>query len=125
LRLNKGIDRLFNISQIVKEEISEVKFIVAGSSDLKWSNKRKIKKIVQKLKSSDIFEVHDEFIPEEKLERYFRRASIVICPYHDATQSAIISIAYTFSKPIVATNVWDLNEIVIDGKTGYLCLYIN
>lgn len=45
---------------------------------------------------------------------------MVVCPYESATQSGIIQIAYGFNKPVVATNVGGLPDVVADKKTGYL-----
>ena len=45
---------------------------------------------------------------------------MVVCPYESATQSGIIQIAYGFDKPVVATNVGGLPDVVADKKTGYL-----
>ena len=41
-------------------------------------------------------------------------------PYISATQSGIVQIAYGFDKPVIATNVGGLPEVVLDGKTGYI-----
>src|SRR5690606_12208774 len=37
-----------------------------------------------------------------------------------ATQSGVVPLAYAFQKPVVATTVGGLPEMVDDGKTGYL-----
>ena len=42
-------------------------------------------------------------------------------PYLDATQSGIAQIAFGFEKPVIATNVGGLPEVVKDGETGVLC----
>ena len=47
-------------------------------------------------------------------------ADAVVLPYLSATQSGIIQIAYNFDKPVIATNVGGLAEVVIDGKTGFI-----
>ena len=121
MRLNKGIDRLYDIAEKVKVKIPTVKFIIAGSSHIKWTKKNRIKKIINSMKSSPMFEVHDKYIPDDEVEIYFRRASVVILPYYDASQSGIIPIAYPFGKPVVATRVGDLPEVVTNGVTGYIC----
>jgi glycosyltransferase involved in cell wall biosynthesis len=122
MRLNKGIDRLFDISNRVRKQIPNVKFLVVGSSKqiTRWTNQDRIQNILKEIKSSANFEVHDEYIPDNEVEIYFRRASVVLLPYNDATQSAIVPIAYPFGKPVVATRVGDLQEAIEDGKTGFI-----
>jgi glycosyltransferase involved in cell wall biosynthesis len=43
-----------------------------------------------------------------------------VLPYKSATQSGIAQIAFNFNKPVIATNVGGLAEIVPDGEAGYI-----
>jgi glycosyltransferase involved in cell wall biosynthesis len=43
-----------------------------------------------------------------------------VLPYISATQSGIVQIAYHFDKPVIATDVGGLAEVVIDSKTGFI-----
>ena len=45
---------------------------------------------------------------------------LVVLPYESATQSGIVQIAYGFERPVVATNVGGLPDVVLHEKTGYL-----
>ena len=65
-------------------------------------------------------EVINRFISNQELPGLFREAAVVVLPYTSASQSGIISLAYTFGKPVVATRVGALPEAVIDGITGLL-----
>ncbi len=60
------------------------------------------------------------FIPDARVADYFRRASVVVLPYTEASQSGVIPMAYSAAKPVVATTVGGLPEMVEVGHTGYL-----
>lgn len=47
-------------------------------------------------------------------------ATVVVYPYHSSTQSGSLQTAYTFGKPVIATMVGGLPEVVEDGKSGFL-----
>jgi glycosyltransferase involved in cell wall biosynthesis len=66
------------------------------------------------------FEVDHRFIPPDEVGSYFRRAALVVLPYIEATQSAVLVTAYTFRKPVVATRVGGLPAMVREGETGFL-----
>jgi glycosyltransferase involved in cell wall biosynthesis len=68
----------------------------------------------------DRFTVYNEFVPEHRCSELFQQASVVVLPYVEASQSGVIPMAYTFMKPVVATTVGGLPEMVEDGRTGYL-----
>ena len=69
---------------------------------------------------SDNIKIVDGYIPDSGIEKYFAAADIVVLPYESATQSGIVQIAYGFEKPVIATKVGGLPEVVLDGKTGYI-----
>ena len=62
----------------------------------------------------------DRYIPNEEVPHVFRRADVVVLPYVEATQSGVVSAAYQFDVPVIASDVGGLSEIVIEGRTGGL-----
>ena len=64
--------------------------------------------------------VIDRYIPSDEIQIYFNASDIVVLPYKDITQSGIIPLAYSFSKPVITTDVGALSEMVIDGETGLI-----
>ncbi|MCC7119442.1 MAG: glycosyltransferase family 4 protein [Anaerolineales bacterium] len=47
-------------------------------------------------------------------------STAVVYPYRNSTQSGALQVAYTFGKPVIATNVGGLPEAVEDGQNGFL-----
>ena len=69
----------------------------------------------------------DEYIPNESVNYYFAAADVVVLPYISAAQSGVISLAYSYCKPVIATHVGGLKEQIAGsaegvevGKEGFL-----
>jgi glycosyltransferase involved in cell wall biosynthesis len=61
------------------------------------------------------------FQPAEQVGRLFAAADLVALPYHRASQSGVLHLAYGFARPVVAYPVGGLAEAVIPGVTGWIC----
>lgn len=83
--------------------------------------KAKYMRLIEDRHLSDRISVKDGYIPDKEVGEYFDRCDAVVLPYLDATQSGIAQIAFGFEKPVIATRVGGLPEVVIDGETGVLC----
>jgi glycosyltransferase involved in cell wall biosynthesis len=92
-----------------EEGISFPRVVIAGRGDLSavWSGPLPAK-----------LAVHNRLIGDEEAVDLFRRCGLVVLPYVDATQSALIAAAYWFNKPVVVTRTGALPEYVKDGHTG-------
>jgi len=64
--------------------------------------------------------LRNRLIADEEAVDLFRRCGLLVLPYVDATQSALIAAAYYFRKPVVVTRTGALPEYVADGLTGLL-----
>jgi glycosyltransferase involved in cell wall biosynthesis len=62
-----------------------------------------------------------EFVPDAETEVYFKAADVVVLPYRHIFQSGILSLGYSFGLPVIASDVGDLREDIVEGKTGFLC----
>ena len=56
----------------------------------------------------------------EALPALFGAADVVVLPYRSATQSAVAALAFAYGRPVVATDVGGLSELVKEGVTGAL-----
>jgi glycosyltransferase involved in cell wall biosynthesis len=57
---------------------------------------------------------------DEQAVDWFRRCGLVILPYVEASQSALVAAAYFFAKPVAVSRVGALPEYVVEGQTGWL-----
>lgn len=65
-------------------------------------------------------ELRNRLIDDQEGIDLFRRCGLVVLPYLDATQSALIASAYYFHKPVIVTNAGALAEYVVAGETGWI-----
>lgn len=117
VREYKGLKYLLQALPEVKEKLSNIKLLVVGDFA---GDKEEYLKLIDDLSISDKVEIHDGYIPDQEVEKFFTASDLVVLPYVSATQSGIVQIAYGFEKPVVVTNVGGLPEVVIDGETGYV-----
>ena len=112
-RMNKyrGLDNLCKISAALKMKVPAVKIIVAGTGP-------ELTKYKTEMKKQGIFEIHDEFIPNSDIPVFFRRASLLLLPYHEASQSGVVLMGLSFGLPVVATAVGSIPEVIADGVQG-------
>jgi glycosyltransferase involved in cell wall biosynthesis len=65
-------------------------------------------------------ELRNHLVEDEEAADLFSRCGLLVLPYLDATQSALIAAAYYFGKPVVVTRTGALPEYVVEGQTGYV-----
>jgi len=59
------------------------------------------------------------FIPDSEIATFFAAADVVLAPYRIEAQSGVALTAFHFARPVIATTVGGLPEIV-DGSNGIL-----
>lgn len=117
IRSYKGLDLLLSAFSDGRLRDMNVKLIVAGEF---YENSEPYLNQIEKLQISDRVVLCTDFIPDGKVNLYFRACDIVAQPYKSATQSGVTQIAFHFEKPMLVTNVGGLPEIVPNGKIGYV-----
>jgi alpha-maltose-1-phosphate synthase len=108
----KGIEYLIQAEPLISKVLTEYKIVIAGEGD--------ISKYSKYIENDGKFEIINRYIDDFEVSLLFNKCKIVVLPYIDASQSGIVPIAYAFKKPVVATNVGSLPEIVDNEVTGFL-----
>lgn len=102
----KGLDTLFEAMRRLNGHTG-VRAIVAGKGQLQQAVPENV-------------EVQNRLLGDAEALDLFSRCSLVVLPYRDATQSALIAAAYFFRKPVVVTRTGALPEYVSEGVTGWI-----
>lgn len=109
----KGLEYLIRAEPYITAHVPEARILIAGRGE-DFDRYRAM------MRNPEHFIVHNHFIPESERAQYFRRASVVVLPYVGATQTGIIPQASRYERPVVATTVGGLPELIDDRKTGLL-----
>jgi len=116
VREYKGLRYLIEALPKVLSEIG-VTLLVVGEF---WRDKDKYLRLIKEKGLESAVILIDKYVPNEEIGRYFCAADLVVQPYISATGSGVIQTAFGFNKPVIATTVGSLPEMVEDGKTGFL-----
>ncbi len=109
----KGLRYFLDAGDILHSRRRSFRLVVAGTgSDLERHR--------QRIASTAWVELIDRYISAAEVAGLFRRALAVVLPYTDATQSGVTAIAFAHSRPVIATGVGDVPDVVIDGENGLI-----
>jgi len=109
----KGLQHLIQAEPLITQQVPDARIVIAGHGE-------PFEKYEQQMVNRDRFVVHNHYIPDHMVTRLFQEASVVALPYVEASQSAVLAIAYALGKPVVATAVGGIPEVLDHGETGYL-----
>ncbi|MBI45342.1 MAG: hypothetical protein CMG66_04160 [Candidatus Marinimicrobia bacterium] len=122
IREYKGLDILLNaINKIDISLLHNIKFLIVGEN---YEQINKYKKILDDSKKSYVLWVI-KYIPNNMLNFYFCASDYIVLPYKRASQSGIIPMAYYFNKPVIVSKISGLNEMVVEGETGFVFNNLN
>jgi glycosyltransferase involved in cell wall biosynthesis len=109
----KGLDWLIRAEPRISAAVPDLRIVVAGQGE-------SLDRYRRLMVHPERFVVQNEFVSNERRAELFAQASVVVLPYIEASQSGVVRVAYAFGKPVVATTVGGLPELVHDGRTGFL-----
>jgi glycosyltransferase involved in cell wall biosynthesis len=116
IRAYKGLRYAIEALPKILEE-RPVTLVIAGEF---YEDRAETEALIDRLGVRAHVRLYDQYIPNEEVARYFRAADLCVQPYVSATQSGITQLAWGFARPVLATAVGGLPEVIDDGVTGYL-----
>lgn len=108
----KGIEYLCEAMKTVHKSLPEVTLTIAGGGKMYFD--------ITEFEKLSYIQIINRYVGMEELAILLSDCSVCVCPYTDATQSGVIMTSYSLCKPVVATNVGGLGEMVDNGRTGLL-----
>lgn len=111
----KGLDVLLRAAPLIREVVPHFRLIVAGAGDVK-----PYRACLERELSTGQCELINRFVSDAEMASLLARSSVVMLPYLDATQSGVIPLAYGARRPVIATAVGAIPELVAHDRTGLL-----
>jgi glycosyltransferase involved in cell wall biosynthesis len=111
----KGLEVFYDAAPRIADRIPGVRFVVAGRPVGGY-----VPPAAPRLGGGAVMDVRARYLSTGEAAGLFRAASVVVCPYLDATQSGVVLTAFAFGVPVVATTTGGLPEYVIHNRRGIL-----
>ncbi|MEW6618027.1 MAG: glycosyltransferase family 4 protein [bacterium] len=118
IKKNKGLKYLLDAFAGVLVQEPKARLLVIGRP---W--KVSLKPYFEQVKRLGIGQrvlFRPELVSEEVARDFLIASDVVVLPYTYLYQSAVLSLVCSVGKPIIATRVGNIPEILQDGETGYL-----
>lgn len=120
IRKYKGIDVLLEaIALIEPDKRKHLHFTIAGKQYLKLDD-TDYKARIRSLGIEDCVSFLQGHIPDEKLPKLLGDADFMLFPYHNIYGSGALLMAYSYEKPVIASDIPTFREETDHGRTGFL-----
>lgn len=107
----KGIDLLYKAFTESKEIRSKYVLVIAGSGTIPFEHSNEAENNVLFI---------NRYIKDTEVRYLYEHASCVVYPYISATQSGVLSVAYYFGTPVLASDVPFFKGIIEPSNAGML-----
>lgn len=112
----KGLPVLMQAFDALAARRPEVRLTIAGPPVPEEGESARV--LAWAAERSERVEALPGYVPVEDVKGLFARARVVALPYLTGYQSGVAHLAMTMQRAVVATDVGDLPDAVLDGTTG-------
>lgn len=115
VRPYKGLDILIEALGLAQDKA--LRLTVAGEF---WAGLEDIRRRIDNLGLTGKVELIARYVSAQETAEYFARADALVLPYRSGTGSGVLSIAYHYGKPVIATRIGAFCDVVRHQETGFL-----
>lgn len=112
----KGIEILLDAFALVRDQVPEARLVLAGAPGADID----VAAVLERCDRIGNVDAHPGYVAVDDVAGLFDAARVVATPYIRATQSGVAHLAYTFGRPVVASDIGDLADVIVDRVTGLL-----
>jgi glycosyltransferase involved in cell wall biosynthesis len=117
----KGLEFLIEAFTAVLKRDPSYRLVIAGPIKGNADYWHQIQQAIKLANASSAIIQKVQFVPDNKVEVFFKAADVLMLPYTHIFQSGLLSLGYSFGLPIIACDVGSLKLDIIEGETGFVC----
>lgn len=106
----KGISLLYKTFTETSDLYEHFYLVIAGKGTLPFNRASNEKNVI----------IMNRYIKDTEIANMYQNAACVVYPYISATQSGVLSLAYYFETPILASDVPFFKDSILQSETGVL-----
>jgi D-inositol-3-phosphate glycosyltransferase len=114
----KGLDRLLQAVPLLKQQ-DNVRLIIIGGDETSREEVARLQNLSRELGINDKV-TFQGLVKQDRLKYYYSAADVCVVPSYYESFGLVTLESLACGTPVVAANVGDLKNIVIDGKTGII-----
>lgn len=115
VRPYKGLDILLDAMSLVTRD--DVSLTIAGEF---WQNEEETQAKIDRLGPEHAVELLARYVSDDEMAELFARADAVVFPYRAVSGSGVVSLAFHYQKPIIASDLPGFSEILSKSGAGWL-----
>lgn len=118
IRPYKGVDVAVDALRIARAGGVDARLTVAGEF---WTPVDELRAQVRRAGLDEHVDIRPGYVPDADLATLLAEHHAVVAPYRSATQSGIVPLAFASGRPVIATDVGGIGDVVSSGLNGLLC----
>jgi D-inositol-3-phosphate glycosyltransferase len=114
----KGLDVLLRAMPAIIAAVPNALLLIGGRpwrADFSW-----YEAMMDELGIRERCVAHIRYISDEEMPLYYGAADLVVLPYRRIYQSAVVLLAMSYGKAVLASDLPAMTDLIRDGENGFL-----